>query len=248
MSMKKIFAVLSGLCLLGAHGYALGAVIPWWQQPTICRPNPTNCYAVMGTGFDDAMWDVASNCRGMKTICAAAATNSNQDVLMSKTAIAAGTGINSDFDTAVLDGGCFGARKTIANGSQASVNGKYVNVWCSGVLSSADETLATGEIVTAGAQPLCRDIAPDGWIAVLNQKCYGKYYDPSNYYIECDGNNLLPSRLIQLNGAIAITGTGGGNYNYPTTTAAAKTLFDTMQATSATKNAKYFKSSIVFSN
>jgi hypothetical protein len=121
------------------------------------------------------------------------------------------------------------------------VGGTYVNVWCNGVLGSPDETLSTGEIVTSGAQPVCKDISSDGWVAVLNQKCYGKYYDPSNYYIECDGNNLLPSRLIELNGASPITGTGGGNYAYPTTTAAAKTLFDTMQASSAAQKAKYFK-------
>ena len=78
------------------------------------------------------------------------------------------------------------------------------------------------------------------FVAVLNQKCYGKFYDPASYYIECQGNNELPTRLIELNGADFVVGTNSGSYNYPTDTAAAKTLFDKMQATSATKKAEYF--------
>lgn len=231
------------LCALCATVFAgaADAAVPWWLQPTICRPNPTGCYAVMGAGFDGEMWDATSNCRGLKMICGAALKPTKSDsVAMGKTAIAASTGISPDFDTDLLNADCFGTRKTTANGSMASVNGTYVNVWCNGVLDNPDETLTTGEI-TFGAQPKCKDIAQNGWVAALNQKCYGKYYDPSAYYIECSGNDVMPSRLIELNGAIAVVGTSAGNYNYPTDTSAAKSLFDTMQAASAAKKAQYFK-------
>ncbi|MDR0726685.1 MAG: hypothetical protein LBF37_01325 [Rickettsiales bacterium] len=239
--MKRIFTVslFSTLCAIILGGNAMAA-IPWWLQPTICRPNPTGCYASMGSGFDDGMWDATSNCWGLKMICGQAIIPTASDsVAMGKTTITAGTGINNDFDTDLLNGDCFGSRKTTANGSMASVNGTYVNVWCNGILDSADEVLPTGEI-TFGTQPKCKDIAPNGWVAVLNQKCYGKYYDPSDYYIECEGNNVMPTRLIELNGAAAIIGTGSGSYDYPTDTNAAKSLFDKMQATSTAQKAQYF--------
>lgn len=239
--MKRIFTVslFSAISAL-VFGSGAMAAVPWWLQPTICKPNPTGCYASMGAGFDDGMWDATSNCWGLKMVCGEAIKPAASDsVAMGKTAIASGTAINSDFDTDLLNGDCFGARKTTANGSMASVNGTYVNVWCNGVLDNPDETLHTGEI-TFGTQPKCKDIAPNGFVAVLNQKCYGKFYDPASYYIECQGNNELPTRLIELNGADYITGTSSGSYNYPTDTAAAKALFDKMQSTSATKKAEYF--------
>lgn len=235
--MKKILT--GSLLSLFVIGGACAAT-PWWLQPTVCRVNPTNCYTGMGAGFDTEMWDGVANCRGMKWICPDATIAIDSDpVLMGKNEISANTGINSDFDTSILYNDCFGARKTTANGSQASVGGSYVNVWCNGVLSSPDETLATGEI-TFGAQPTCTELAADGWVAVLNSKCYGKFYDPGQYYIECAGANLTPNRIIVLNGADAAIGTGSGNYNYPTDTSAAKTLFDKMQSNSATQKAKYF--------
>jgi hypothetical protein len=241
--MKKIFAMsfFFGLCAAGLGGDANAAAqVPWWHQPTICRPNPTNCYAAMGAGFDNGMWDAASNCWGMKMVCGDALAATGSDKYMGKTEIAAGTGINPDFDMDLLNGGCFGIRKTAANGSMASVGGKFVNVWCSGVLDNPSETLPTGEI-TSGAQPNCKDLAKNGWIGILNQKCYGKYYNPDNYYIECAGNAALPARLIVLNGANAVTGTVPGNYPYPTDVSKANDLFDKMQSVSASQKSQYFK-------
>lgn len=240
--MKKLFAtsLISAFCALIVTSGAMAA-IPWWLQPTICRPNPTNCYPSMGSGYDTGMWDATGNCWGLKMICPEALTQSaSSPVAMGKLEIVNGAGIKNDFDTDVLNGDCFGSRKTIANGSQASVDGRYVNVWCNGVLDSADEFLPTGEI-TFGTQPTCRDLAPNGYIAVLNQKCYGKYYDPGKYFIECDGNNVMPKRIVQLNGADAIIGAGGGGYDYPENSAAAKSLFDRMQATSKSQKSEHFQ-------
>ncbi|MDR2413181.1 MAG: hypothetical protein LBD50_03140 [Rickettsiales bacterium] len=235
---KTISAFLLISSCLAAH--AAVAAIPWWQQPTICKPVPTQCYANMSNGFEAGMWDATGNCWGLKIICPEAlAPAGNAPVAMGKKTIANGTGINSDFDTNMFNNDCFGARKTIANGSQASVGGAFVNVWCSGVLSSADEELPTGEI-TFGSQPTCSILAADGWVAALNQKCYGKYYDPANYYIECEGNDLLPKRLITLNGAEAVVGAGPANSGYPADKKAADELFDKMQSVSAAQKAKYF--------
>ncbi len=134
---------------------------------------------------------------------------------------------------------CFGARKTADGGSRASVDGELANVWCAGILRNPDEYLPNGEI-TFGAQPVCRDLAMDGYVAVINNKCYGKYYDPNDYYIECSGTNTLPNRLVQLNGAYAITGTIGGNYDYPETARDAKNLFEKMYNISRTQKSEYF--------
>ena len=240
--MKKIFALslFSGVCsiIIGTNSFA---ATPWWQQPTICRPNPTSCYASMGMGFDTEMWDATGNCRGLKLVCPNATTANDTDpVAMGKLTIAAGTGINPDFDTNVLANDCFGARKTTANGSMASVNGSFVKVWCNGVLPSPDETLSSGEI-KFGTQPKCTDLSSDGWVAVLNSTCYGKYFDQSDYYIECEGNTETPKRIVQLNGATGITGTGSAPTTYPTSVAAARDIFDAMQATSAAQRAEHFQ-------
>lgn len=261
--MKKIFTIslISSLCCLTVGGMA-GAATPWWQQSTICRINPTDCYVGMGTGFDNGMWDATSSCWGLKLICHNALTTVNpipiptgksrigggdiilvpgsDPVPMGKIEIASGTGIKQDFDTGILNGDCFGSRKTTANGSLASVNGNYVNVWCSGILNSSDELLPNGEI-TFGAQPKCKDLSPNGWVAVLDKRCYGKFYDPTKYYIECEGVTELPKRLIVLNGAEAITGSGSApSSDYPTDVATAQALFDKMQSVSAEQKAKYF--------
>ena len=234
--MKKLFIVslFSGFGLMAGNAVA---ATPWWLQPTICKPNPTNCYTSMGRGFDSGMWDAAGNCRGMKYICPeATAAADSSPVLIDKPTLASGAGINSDFDINTLSGDCFGARKTTANGSKASVSGTFVNVWCTGALNSPDEIIATGEI-KFGTQPKCKDLADNGWAGVLNQSCYGKKFNPSNYYIECTGTDLLPNRLIVLNGANPITGTGSGS-GYLNDASAAKSLFDTMQSVSTTKRAE----------
>lgn len=213
--MKKIF--LFSLLFIATRAVA---ATPWWEQQTVCRLNPTNCYATMGTGYDSGIWDANANCWGMKMICGEALSNTNNNTPMGKTEISRGTNINSDYDVSVLDGDCFGVRKTSTDGSMASVNGQMVRVWCTGILSHVDETIENGEI-TFGTQPNCQKLARDGYVAVPNGKCYGKYYDPARYYIQCNGETPT---LIVLNGANYET----GNSSYPETQADADTLFTAM--------------------
>ena len=232
--MRKIFGFIFCLGFIGMMIDA-SAAVPWWLQPTICKVDTTVCYSNMGTGYDIGMWDATSRCRGLKMICADATTNPNDtdSVLMGRAEIAAKTGLSQDFDTDILAGDCFGARKTSGNGNLVSVDGNFVKVWCNGVLPNPDEQVANGEI-KFGTQPKCDDLAPDGWVAVLNQRCYGKQFDPSNYFIECTGSNDLPSKIIVLNGAWNTPVAAG----YPATVAAAKSLFDTMQSVSAAQRNK----------
>ena len=235
--MKKIFAFSIISLLIGFS--ANGATTPWWLQPTICRLDPTNCYPTMGAGFDSEMWDATSNCRGLKIICADALKTGTDDTAMGLAEIARGAGILVDYDTDLLgtSGNCFGRRKTAENGSMASVNGKYVNVWCSGILDNPDEFLPNGEI-TYGTQPTCDELAEYGFAAVENGRCYGKYYNPSQYYIDCiGGNGNLPYRIITLNGADYST----DKNDAPTTMDDANEVFDTMFATSQKQKEKYFQ-------
>lgn len=236
--MKRLFFA-SVFCFGVAANVAMAATssTPWWLQPTVCRISTTNCYISMGAGYDPGMWDANANCRGMKLVCPGAlVAGGDEPTPMGKTELAKGTGIKSDFDTNALADGCFGARKTSANGTLASVNGKYVNVYCRGVLDSPDEIVATGEITT-GAQPTCNQLAENGYAAVVNGRCYGKYYNPSEYYIEC-GSALTPSRLIVLNGADYMA---GASANTPATLDAAQQKFDSMLKVSQTQHKKYFE-------
>ena len=235
--MKKLFFV-SLLGIIGVQAaFGATASTPWWLQPTVCRINTTNCYTTMGTGYDVELWDASSNCRGMKLICPdALISGGDEPIAIGKTDLSNSSIIKSDYDITALAGDCFGARKTSANGTMASVNGKYVNVWCRGVLDNPDEIVATGEI-TNGVQPTCAQLAENGYAAVLNGKCYGKYYNPSEYYIEC-GSELMPSRLIILNGADYMATTSA---NTPTTVDAARSVFDSMYNVSKTQHDRYFK-------
>ena len=236
--MKKIsiISLLPILCPLIANA----ADMPWWQRPTVCQLNPTDCYRGMGPGFEPKMWDADSKCWGMKLICPNALNGFyDEPTPVERDAISRGTGIKVDFDTDLLssDGDCFGRRKTAENGSMASVNGKYVNVWCPGILGNiadVDEVLETGEI-TYGAQPTCSTLSEYGYAAVANGRCYGKYYDSAKYYIEC-GNQLLPTRLIVLNGADYMASAGGN----PTTESDATDLFNEMYSVSKKQKDKYF--------
>lgn len=233
--MKKVFYLSAFFSALAMS--ATAATTPWWHQPSICRVNNAVCYPTLGIGFDDALWDTGSNCRGMKLVCPDALTAGGRDaVAMGKTALSKGTGIKPDFDTNVLNGDCFGARKTSANGTLASVNGNYVNVWCPGILTNPDENVASGEI-TYGAQPTCQSLADDGYAAVVNNKCYGKQYSLDKYFIEC-GRDLLPSRIIVLNGADVTAPATASN---PATRSAANAKFSTMMSVSKTQRDKYFK-------
>ncbi len=233
--MKKLFFT-SLFCGITAISTA-DAAIPWWQQPTICRLNPAHCYTSMGAGFDSGMWDAGANCWGLKLICPEATTASDSEpVPMGRNEIASNDGINRDFDTNILNGDCYGARKTISNGSMASVNGDYVNVWCNGILDNPDETLAHGEI-TYRSQPTCAGLAENGYVGVLNGRCYGKYYNPNEYFIECAGTSILPKRLIVLNGADYTVPANGA----PKDKNEANRKFDIMESTSRTQREKYFK-------
>ena len=231
--MKKIFLLSALFITFGAN-----AATPWWLQPTVCRLNPTNCYAAMGAGFDSEMWDASANCWGLKLICPDALTPPSAiPVAMGRNEIKKGTKINPDYDTDILslDGECFGRRKTNNGGAMVSVNGKYVNVYCPGILNNPDEVLENGEIMH-NAQPTCATLAKNGYVAVENGDCYGKYYDSADYFIEC-GTELLPKRLIVLNGADY----NAPAYGTPATMDEARKKFDTMYTTSKSQHDKYFQ-------
>lgn len=232
--MKKLFALSFGIIISAAGAHAAD----WWTQPTICRIDTTRCYgSLSGAGFDDEMWDANANCRGMKYVCPAATTADDRaPVLIGRQEINAGIGIDQDFDLSVLnrDEACFGMRRTSANGTMASVNGRMVNVYCMGVLARPDEIVINGEITYDVNGPTCTELARDGYVATLNGKCYGKYYNPNQYYIEC-GTGLLPTQLIVLNGADIWGATGNGIDK-----AAADKLFDKMYSKSQTQKQKYF--------
>lgn len=221
--MKKVF--LFSLLFITT---SVIAVTPWWEQTTICRLNPTNCYVTMGMGYEPSMWDADANCWGVKVICGDALTNTNNPTPVGRSAIAHGTNINPDYDTNVLNGDCFGVRKISTDGSMASVNGQMVRVWCSGILDNVDEIIENGEI-TYGTQPICRELADNGYVAISNGKCYGKYYDTTRYHIQCAGE--VPT-LIVLNGADYIQ-----DYDfsapgaYPKTQTDADALFNRMYET-----------------
>ncbi len=226
-----IFTILSIVCLTATADAA-----DWWNQATVCKYDTTKCYTTMGAGFDSEMWDTNGKCRGMKYICPnALKTQSTQPELIGKNSIAQKT--NTDYDTNVLGetGDCFGKRKTNKTGTQIMVNGEYVNLYCHGVLSDADETLTNGEIVYKN-QPTCESLKANAYIAVENGKCVGKSIDDSKYYIDCD-KNLLPKRLVLLNGA-EITTIKSGN---EITQNDASKLFDKMYNVSQQQKKEYFK-------
>ncbi|MBD5400919.1 hypothetical protein HDR61_04235 [bacterium] len=235
--MKKLlFTSIMAAVMFMPDAFAASSSTPWWKQPTICRISTTNCYASMGAGFDAGMWDAGANCRGMKLICPnALTTGEDEPVPKGKNEISKKTGISDDFDLTVLADGCFGARKTSAGGTKASLNGKYVNVWCRGILDNPSEIVATGEI-TSGAEPTCRELADNGYVAVVAGKCYGKYYNPRDYYIECAAAQT-PNRLIVLNGADYEATTPAGT---PTDMSAADEQFKAMYTTSQAQYKKYF--------
>ncbi|MBO5834062.1 MAG: hypothetical protein J6R22_03860 [Alphaproteobacteria bacterium] len=218
---------------------AVHADLPWWHQDTVCRLNTTKCYTTMGTGFDTELWDSDSNCRGMKIVCGNALKQaSDENTPVSKYDLASSNTINSDFDTNLLarDGDCFGRRKTTKNGTMAIVDGKPVKVYCSGLLDSDNiaETIETGDI--AIKTPACGNLSQNGYIAVLNDDCYGKYFDFSEYVIECSTGEL-PSRMIVLNGADY---SDKIDSKIPQTQDAADDIFDEMYSISKEQVKKYF--------
>ena len=183
------------------------------------------------------IWDATAKCWGLKIICPEALNDpTSTPRAMGRADIADKKKINQDFNTELLstNGDCFGRRKTSSDGTIASVNGNDVYVWCPGILTSPDEFMTNGEI-TYGAQPTCEQLASDGYVAVANGRCYGKYFDEYKYFIEC-GSAIQPTRLIVLNGAAHNAATT----NAPRDTETAKRLFDKMYDVSKEQNKKYF--------
>lgn len=233
--MKKLFIFLPLFILI--TDYAASA--PWWEQDTVCKINNEKCYPNMGIGFDTEIWDADANCRGMKYICPEALIpKENTPKLVSKQDLANKKNINPDYNTDILSeyGDCFGHRNINKSGSQVMVSGKYINVWCNGVLDRSDETLANGEI-TYDTQPNCKTLQKNSYIAVENGNCFGKYIDSSEYYIDCGNSDEKPERLVKLNDAQY----GKHTHKGPLTKADANDIFDTMKSVSKTQKKQYFK-------
>ncbi len=239
--MKRQFAILLFGCT--TCGTAFGVTLDWWIRDTICQINDTHCYptTTMGIDFDsEDSWDYSGNCRGKKYICPDALTDNSTDrVAMERAAIAHRDGINSDFDTEVYVASeqCYGARKTSQNGAMVLVNGEYKRVWCMGVLGSdydGDDILrlTNGDVVKNGAEPTCSYLADMNYVATLDGNCYGKYYDPSRYSIDCDGQTPV---IVVLNGAQYTPNVD--NYITPLI---ANTRFSAMQTSAAAQRAIHF--------
>jgi hypothetical protein len=160
---------------------------------------------------------------------------------MSKSEISDPAKVSEDFDLTALDNGanCFGLRRTRNNGTSAKVGSQWWNVWCDGVLDSPDEDVGGGKIMLgASEQPTCSYLADHGRIGVLRDgKCYGSEdkYMPDENHLECDSGNLLPSRIVILNGAAPRMGgrTGEPASKYPATDEAVAALFGRMVANAA---------------
>ncbi len=230
--MKKILSIFT-LCMVSSTAFG---ITDWWNRDTICTIDETRCYNASIAGVDfsfDTGWDISGGCRGKKYICAnALTTGATERTAMERADINAGTNINSDFDTNTYVSGedCYGARKSKNGGAMVMLNGDYVRVWCNGILSSPTEELGYGEI-TNGTQPTCSNLAQDNFAAILNGKCYGKYYNPDNYAIDCNGDVPM---LILLNGANYNPGGRGMNQ------ADANALFGSMVTTSAGQRGIHF--------
>lgn len=241
-TMKKIISI-SIFILLGTTITNAATFTPWWMQPTVCRYIQTSCYDKMGVGYDSEVWDAGSNCRGMKLICPDALTETaSEPQPIGKKALNDKNFVKSDYDTNLLNtaDACYGRRKTSNSGSMAVVNGKDVKIWCPGILNYVNidilEELDNGEIAKDNKEPTCKELAKYGYVATENNGCYGTEYDISEYYIECEGNDKLPARIVKLNGA----DTGSASDNTPQTLSDANKLMDKMYSISKQQKAQYF--------
>ena len=239
MTRTFLFSVVSLLLFGGAN-----AATPWWKYDNICYPSPATCYSNMGIGYfyntsDSGSWDTTSYCWGKKYVCPDAVKDPNVDerVALERNDIANASIVNSqDFDLAKLNGDCFGTRKSKSNGAMVSVNGGYVKVWCNGAIEDVDEdNIVENGVLFAGNTPApeCSALAANGYVDVLNGKCYGKRYNTSEYAIQCNGDNAT---LIVLNGA---TPEEDSNSPYITDTQAAdyfNTLADAAKDARAANN------------
>lgn len=225
--MNKIFILF---LILSPFITASQAAVNWWERETVCRINPSKCYSTMGAGFDVEAWDKKSECRGKKIICGTALKpTSDENWALSKLDIRNMNGINPDFNIDILNGDCFGARRTISNGLQAIYNDDAIDVYCPGILETIYdydyiENVETGSILTRTPQPKCDDLAEYGYARVKNGRCYGKRYSESEYYIDCSRGNDNDARLIILNGADYMAPMD----NNPRTPDAAEEVFEEM--------------------
>ena len=175
---------------------ALGA-FDWWNldDEFVCQIDNTPCYFGVTQGVDDE-WDVTGSCRGRKYVCGDALkeNTSSSAIAVNKTEI--NNSVSSDFDVTVYVAGenCYGTRKTTDNGRMASVNGRYVKVWCNGVLNSPTDTLSNGEFTT-GAEPTCKQLANDGFAGIANGK------PTKEGVILLDGLKLLDSSKLTVSGS-----------------------------------------------
>lgn len=239
--MKNFFIFLSTLIITASAASAAN----WWNQPTVCSIINDKCYTNMGAGFDPEIWDATglagNGCWGMKYICSEALKQgSNEPVLIGQKDLGNKTIVNPDYNIDQLSdsGDCFGRRKANKAGNEVMVNGTYVKVWCDGVLNRSDETLANGDILYDEKQLTCGSLKQNGYVAVENGKCFGKYYDENDYHIECGNDDKVqPKRIVILNGAEYKK----HNYSGPITVADAEELFDEMLSVSKKQKNKYFK-------
>ena len=230
--MKKTFVIISLMLTTGVHA------ANWWERDTICKINPSKCYQGMGAGYDAELWDSTSKCWGLKVICSDALTDTidGKNAEKTKKEISNRVGINPDYDTSILNGDCFGVRKTIANGTQAYYNNQVVNVYCDGILeevigNDTIENVANGSILTRQNQPTCAEMAEYGYVTVKNGNCYGKQYQDTEYYIGCNGDDAY---LVVLNGADR----NDFASDAPRTRDAANKIFKRMIETAETNRAK----------
>ena len=226
--MKKTLILSSLLILTVLPGHS---AIKWWEQDTICRLDPSNCYTAMGMGFEPEYWDQTSECWGQKIICAAAqAPASSENKAMTKKEITARKNISNDYDITALNGDCFGVRKTSSNGSMATYNGKSVKVFCKNILENIFqndeiESLTNGSILLRNTEPTCQELAAQEYVNVKDKNCYGKKYSQSTYYIDCETSDS--PRLIIHNNADYTAPQGDA----PKTIADAEKIFNTMYNT-----------------
>jgi hypothetical protein len=244
MVMRKILILLS-ICVVASAARA--ADTQWWAKETICRPTTNKCYTTMGIGYDAGFWDTNNRCWGMKYICGNA-IGGTEKTLAGINQIREMQAQYTDFDFALVDttNRCFGVRKTKDNGTKAMVKGDYVNVFCKGVIDSNPENITNGEITTNykdRGQPTCKDLADNGWLKVLNSnKCYGKKYSVSDYFIECDKTLTSNTRVIILNGDknYMVSKDGAPSGKYPVRDTDATSIFDNMITAAKQKHYEKF--------
>ena len=214
-------------------------------------------------------WDAVANCWGKKKVCPNAVIPAETEpVVMSKSEILNPAKVNQDFEfeTNAVNRRpgstpCFGVRKTRNNRSEARVSdsksSKWVRVYCKGIYEDPDEELTgpngdeiVGEImITEGRQATCQSLKETGHISVLveegSNKCYGDRLNKglaTEFFIECKGDNLLPEKIVHLEGAkdpVISTAANPSESPYPTTEEEVKALFSKMLATARDqRNAK----------